>query len=498
MRHSVRFNWIAADRKLLIVLFLFFALSAVAVSCVFFTLSVSKPYIGIWLAVGDQGWTVHSVDDNGLANRAGIREGERPVEVNGQPAEVFLEKYTKSDLTVGRVIRDITVIDDHGQLKSVNLNHSSPIWRAVIEVTNWFIVCLIFWIIGFYVVFRKPNNAAALLLCLCGLTLGLALSGNMAGERGIPTASFLEVVGSVMFPWLLLHFFLVLPEERAWLCDRPLVYLLYFPAAVTLALFPLIGYVDGLAVQWFRTIRLLGYGAGFLGVVSVAIFNYFRFVSFRTRQQMKIVLFSALAAMVPFTILNLVPEVIWGRTILPTDLSVLLLAFIPLGMGYAVVTKKLMDIDVIIRKGVVYGLITVVMAVILSTAIFLATGAPESVGVPEEIALALVLGAIATALFGPARKGIEILVDKLFYKDRYDYRYIIQSLSTSLNLVKDFTDVSRLVVGTMVSTLNLVGGCLFVKGQTGTFQVSAAQGGNVSFWLIRIKRLCNQKQIKPV
>ena len=200
----------------MIVLFLFFALSAVAVSCVFFTLSVSKPYIGIWLAVGDQGWTVHSVDDNGLANRAGIREGEGPVEVNGQPAEVFLEKYTKSDLTVGRVIRDITVIDDHGQLKSVNLNHSSPIWRAVIEVTNWFIVCLIFWIIGFYVVFRKPNNAAALLLCLCGLTLGLALSGNMAGERGIPTASFLEVVGSVMFPWLLLHFFLVLPEERAW------------------------------------------------------------------------------------------------------------------------------------------------------------------------------------------------------------------------------------------------------------------------------------------
>ena len=67
-------------------------------------------------------------------------------------------------------------------------------------------------------------------------------------------------------------------------------------------------------------------------------------------------------------------------------------------------------------------------------------------------------------------------MDRFFYKDRYDYRQIIQSLGISLNSAKDLTDVSRLVVGTTVNTLNLAGGCLFVKSRSNTFQVSAAQG----------------------
>jgi signal transduction histidine kinase len=97
-------------------------------------------------------------------------------------------------------------------------------------------------------------------------------------------------------------------------------------------------------------------------------------------------------------------------------------------------------------------------------------------GVTGEVIIALALGGIAVVLFGPIKKGIEILVDKLFYKDRYDYRQIIQSLSTSLNLLKDFTDISRLIVGTAVQTLNLAGGCMFFKLQSGSFQVGAAQG----------------------
>jgi K+-sensing histidine kinase KdpD len=145
-------------------------------------------------------------------------------------------------------------------------------------------------------------------------------------------------------------------------------------------------------------------------------------------------------------------------------------------MGYAVVTQKLMDIDIVIRRSLIYGLVTVVMAAILSVAIFSTLAFHETLGVPGEATISLALGGIAVVLFGPTKRGIEILVDKFFYKDRYDYRQIIQGLSTSLNLLKDFNDISRLIVGTAVQTLNLAGGCLFIKVQPGFFQVSAAQG----------------------
>ncbi|GAI34460.1 unnamed protein product, partial [marine sediment metagenome] len=66
------------------VVFLLFAFCILAVSLTFFASSMGKPYIGITLSMNDQGWTVESVAPNGLARQAGIREGNKPIEVNGQ------------------------------------------------------------------------------------------------------------------------------------------------------------------------------------------------------------------------------------------------------------------------------------------------------------------------------------------------------------------------------------------------------------------------------
>jgi signal transduction histidine kinase len=459
-----------------VVLFSLFAFCILAVSLAFFALSIGRPYMGIMLSMDAQGWAVRTVDTNGVAGTAGIREGDRPVEINSQPAETFLAKYGKVGVVFGPLISELTVVDDSGQLRSVTIKDSPQSRQAVLELVAWFVVSLIFWITGFYVLLKRPRNTAALLLCLCGLVLGLAVSGNIAGERVVPAALQLSVVAFVIGPWLLLHFFLVLPEERSWFRNKPMLYLIYLPAAITLVLFPLVGYADGQPLLWFRTVRMFECGAAFLMAAGVTIFNYFRMISIRTRQQMKIVLISCLAALIPFLILSVLPEAIGGQTIIPPQFSFLFIGFIPLGMGYAVVTRKLMNIDVIIRRSVIYSLITVVMAAILSVAIFFTMAFQKSLGGSGEIIIALVLGGVATALFGPLKERVEILVDRFFYKDRYDYRQIVQSLGISLNLLKNPTEISRLIVGTTVRMLNLAGGCLFIKPQSASIELAATQG----------------------
>jgi signal transduction histidine kinase len=462
--------------RLKVILFSLFGFFIVAVSLTFFALNIDKPYIGITLFRNGGIWEISITDFNGIANQAGIREGDIPVAINGQPAEIFLEKYEKTGVVFGRLIEELTAVDNNGQLHAVALKNSSPTWEGVFEQIAWLFVCFAFWITGFYIFFKRQKSAAALLLCLCGLAFGLILNGNMAVERGIPTTLWIEVAATVISPWLLLHFFLVLPEERVKLRQSPLVYLIYLPAAITLLLFPLFGYADGQPLPGFRSFRLLEYGVGFLASAGVAVLNYFRAASIRTRQQMKIVLIGCLAALVPFLVLNVIPDAIWREHIIPPAFSVLFITFIPLGMGYAVVTQKLMDIDVVVRRGLVYGLITVIMAIILSVAIFAASVYHISIGTLGQVLLALVLGGIATILFGPMKKGIESLLDRFIYKDRYDYRKIILSLSISLESVNDSIGISRLIVGTLVNTLNLAGGCLFVKTQARSFQLRAAQG----------------------
>ena len=460
-------------KVVLISVFCFFIL---AISLVFFIQCFSQPFIGIVLSNSNHSWSVATIDNNGLADEAGIKVGDKPIEVNGIPAETFLNTYGKVGIVYENIISEVTVVDSQGQTKSVALHSSSPSLRSSTDVAVLFFVSLIFWIVGFYVYFKRPDNRAALLLCLCSLIIGLAFCTTLAASRLIPAALEMAIIASVIAPWLLVHFFLALPEERVWARSSPLVYCIYIPAVITLILFPLIGYSDGQALPAFRTFRFMEYVGGFLAVAGVAGFNYFGASSQRTRQQMKIVSISCVMALIPFLLLYIFPVAIFKQNIIPSVFNVLFVAFIPLGMGYAVVTQRLLDIDVIIRRSVIYGLITIVMAGILSIAILPILAIQKSLSASERILLVLVLGGVATALFGPIKKGIEILVDKLFYKDRFDYRQTIQTLSNSLNSMKDLSEVSRLIVGTTVNTLNLAGGCLMIRDQNIPFRVTAAEG----------------------
>jgi signal transduction histidine kinase len=466
----------AKTRRLRTVLFALLSLGIVAMSCIFFFSSFGEPVMGVVLTRDTGGWTVAMVDAIGSAGIAGIEPGDRPVEINGHPAQDFLQDYESVGTVLGNLVTKLTVSDAAGQLKTVDLQGESPNRETMVEQMSWFLVSAIFWITGFYVFYKRREKLSAFLLCLCSLVFGLALSANIMGERTLPIAIPIAVVATVVGPWLLTHFFIVLPDEHSKSRNSPWVYLIYLPAVVTLVLFPFIGFENGQLLPAFRTFRLFGYAAGFAAAAGVAVFNYYGSASPRTRQQMKVVLISCITALVPILIFNILPQVTSEALLIPPGFSFLFFILIPLGLGYAVFTQRLMDIDVFIRRSIIYGLVTMIMAAILSTALLVAVIFHEMIGIPGDILVALALGAIATALFGPIKNGIERGVDRLFYRDRYDYRKIIQNLNLSLNSQITFTDISRLIVGTTVNTLNLAGGCLLIRTITRSLEIGAAQG----------------------
>lgn len=446
------------------------------VSLVFFALSIGKPYMGLLLSKGENGWTVIDVDATGVAINAGIVAGDIPININNQPADEYLAKYENEGKVWGPLINQLTVINAENQIISVNLENNTPYGNSNTETITRLVVCIFCWAAGFYVFIKKPNDIVARLFCLCCFCISLILISNSAAMMGNPVAPYVEAGTTIIGPWLLMHFFLVLPEERAYLRKKLSVYFLYIPAAITLILFLTIGFKDGQPVMWFRSIRLFEYGFGFLAVIGVVVFNYIKATSLRIRQQTKIVLVGCLTALVPILLLNLLPQALWQQIIIPPGFSILFVAFIPVGIAYAIITQKLMDIDVLIRRSIIYGLVTLAMAIILVLAILISVNFHSSLNTAGQILVALVLGGIATALFGPVKKSVEYIIDKIFYKDRFDYRNIIQNLSTSLNSINDFSDMARLIVGTTVNTLNLKGACLFTKGNSSVYDIRTAQG----------------------
>ena len=65
------------------------------ISLFYFIYAVGKPYIGLSIIRVNTEWLVSDLDPNGLAIEAGIDIGDRPTEINQQPASTFLEKYQR-------------------------------------------------------------------------------------------------------------------------------------------------------------------------------------------------------------------------------------------------------------------------------------------------------------------------------------------------------------------------------------------------------------------
>lgn len=459
-------NW----RKLLS----FFALTVIAISLLCFALCVSRPYIGVELVFNNKHWSVESVDGHGLGFVSGIQIGDIPVIVNGEPAAAFLQKYE----SVGsyRFIRSMEVVDAGGISKAADISTASQPERASVELAVWFALSAVFFGTGYWINFKRPDNTAALVLLVCGAVFSLALSANLAAERLLPLAMQLGIISATIGPWLLLHFFLDLPEERAWLRSDPRQFMVYIVPLIILVLYPFIGVSSGQILPEYRIVRLLGYGLGFLAVVGVAIYNYAQARLPGTRQQLRIVLIGCVMALLPFIALNIIPATIHGSIVLPSDFGILFLSLIPLSLGYAVIARHLMDIDIVVRRGVVYSLITLIMAVILTSAFALVLSSGLAPDFSERFLIALLLSALAVLLLGPIKNVIENAVDKVLYKDRFDYRKTIQNLSISLSATSEEEVAACLIVDTPMSALNLAGACLFITTDKGSFRVGASRG----------------------
>ncbi len=451
------------------------AASIVIISLVYLFFSFGRPYMGIVLEYRDGGWVIETLDQNGAAWQAGARSGDRVIVTDGIPAKLKLARYEESGAGSLR-FREIMLISNGGKVLHINLP-ADPSWPVVIEHLGYLCVSIIFLVTGIYVQLKKPGDVAATLLFWCGPLLLLGLSTTAAAQAGFESAILVSIAAITLGPWPLVHFFLVLPQERTVLRRGGLTYLIYLPAVVIVALVPFLGYVDGQPDIGFRTVRFIVIGIGFLAIAVVALVNYLRRSSNRTRQQMKIILVASMLGVLPIVILSLLPQVFKYHSIIPSGLTIIFLAFIPLGIGYAMVTRRLMNIDLVIRKGIIKAIITLILAAILAVTLALVIPTGDNVfATTQRIIFYLFIGILAAGLYGVLRNSIGNFLDRHMYGTRYDIKRTVDNLNKNMSTMTDFQEISRVIVATIANTIEPLGIGLCVKSRYGSYEVAATQG----------------------
>jgi hypothetical protein len=140
----------------------------------------------------------------------------------------------------------------------------------------------------------------------------------------------------------------------------------------------------------------------------------------------------------------------------------------PIAMALAILRYRLYQIDIIINRTLIYGSLTATL-VALYFAVVVLLQSLFVVLIGEKSTLAVVASTVViAALFNPFRRRIQSVVDRRFYRKKYDARNTLEAFSAQLRNETDLDAVSDNLVGVVRETMQPAHVSLWLRPDTST------------------------------
>jgi two-component system NtrC family sensor kinase len=453
---------------------------------------VLVPDDGVWWIEHSGRLTADRVDPNGPGAKSGIKSGDQLVSVNGQEVHSMsgLERQLYRNGVWSKAAYSL-------QRQSVTLDSSVILVPAERSLNNLLrLIALIYLSIGLYVLLRRwtaPGSTHFYIFCLVSfIAYSFKYTGKLNDFDWI--IYWGNIVAGVLQPALFLHFVLTFPEKREFVRKRPWVLtLVYVPAALLLA-------AHAAALRWLQASERLrwnldrmemSYGSlFFLAAALLLWYSYRRASTTILRQQLKWVTRGTILAIVPYTLFYVIPYLMGWPNL---KVSALSLALLPLTFGYAIFRYRLMDVDLIFKRGVVYTLAAAIVVglyfgLVASVALLVHNWQPSSGSA------GLIIAVIVTALlFDPVRKWIQDRIDQFFYRTLYDYRRTLLEFGRELGSETNLNTLLSSLIDRLSRTLAVDRMAIFLAGeQPGEFVLAKSLGissaGNVDLSFLSVPR----------
>jgi len=154
----------------------------------------------------------------------------------------------------------------------------------------------------------------------------------------------------------------------------------------------------------------------------------------------------------------------WAGWAVAQVAALLALGFIPVAIGIAILRYRLFDIDRLISRTLVYGLLTALLAGVYTTGVFVAGRLLDPARGRSELAVAASTLAVA-ALFQPLRRRIQRLVDRRFNRSRYDAVRTVAAFSSRLREEIDLDSLSAELLAVVDQTMQPTEASLWFRPQ---------------------------------
>ncbi len=414
-----------------------------------------SPTDGVWWIEAPGGLEAQRVPANSPGERGGIKTGDLLVAANNRPTTAGAD-----------LAREIWRTGSYNTIHYTLVRHGFrlPDVPVVLDVQDRSInqgfrfIALVYLGIGLYVLLRRwtaPHSMHFYIFCLVSFVLySFWRTGKLDATDEIVYWS--KIVANALQPALFLHFALAFAPERRE--RRPwLMALIYLPAALIVTL-------QVVAIELWSATELLAHRLDQLAVAHQALFYLLAALVFNhkfrnsqaplERQQLKWLTRGTLLAIAPFTLLSAFPFI--AGIAMPdalTKIAGICMIFLPLTFSWAIVRYRMMDVDLIFKRGVTYTLATAALVGVyfslLAVAAALAQARLRSLGIWGLLAAIIV----AALLFEPLKRAIQLRVDRLFDRRSYDYRSTLIAFGRGLSSFTNLDTLLNAIVDRLPRTL---------------------------------------------
>ena len=467
--------------RLTVVLLGLFTVAAIVFASINFNKesAFETPTDGVrWTEVGN-GLLARVVPPDSPGERAGIKPGDLLVAAKDHPVN-----------RVSSLVREWFLTGSYQRIDYILIRSTVRIDASVVLVDagrsqyqELRLIAVVYLLIGLYVLFRRwtaPRAAHFYIFCLASFVLySFHFSGRFNTFDWIIYWS--NIVAWSLQPALFLHFAMAFPEERA---NRPqqrfLIGLCYIPGLIVVGLY-------ATAINYWSATQLLIHrldqiATGYLALYYVLAAIVF-FVNYQTtdnplrRQQLKWLFRGTLIAVAPFTVLNVIPFLAdWVVPVWLNNISGISLVMLPLTFSWAIVRYRMMDVDLIFKRGVTYTLATASLVGLYFAAVAVSAEIVHK-RLPNFGTWGLMVTIILTALmFDPLKRGIQARVDKVFDRKRYDYRQTLTEFGRGLSSQTDLPALLNSICDRLPRTLLVSRVAIFLSGPRGRCTLAAGHG----------------------
>ncbi len=316
------------------------------------------------------------------------------------------------------------------------------------------ISCLLFFLIGIFVLIKKPKAEVSKIFHWVVITTAVIMTttwGNYKfGSFGIGyLLRFIFSIAYTISPILFLHFTLIFPQRKKF--NRIFLISLY-SLAFALGVITYINFVPAAEYRTIQSIhnylftftlcRVLIAASIIVGVI-IFIHSYKTAQVESEKKKLRWVLFGLIIGPLLFALLWVVPQAIYSYGLIPEESIVILMLAVPVTFAIAILKYHILDIDLIVKRSIIYSIVISILLVCYVSIIFLITNYIKNI---SEYTVSSVSAIIIAILFQPLKLKVQSFVDKKFFRVQYNFRIALKNFINEIKYSHTKVDLAKKII----------------------------------------------------